>query len=123
MAVNTPQQSGGASLSDILTVAKNVAQAINALAQSYLNVQGAQNFAGITAPTVVKSAGGRIAVVSVTVAGSAVGTVYDSAATGNTTKPLFVIPMTVGVTVVNLPASFGITVVPGTGQTVSGSFS
>lgn len=123
MAVNTPQQSGGASLSDILTVAKNVAQAINALAQSYLNVQGAQNFAGITAPTVVKSTGGRIAVVSVTVAGSAVGAVYDSAATGNTTKPLFVIPMTVGVTVVNLPASFGITVVPGTGQTVSGSFS
>lgn len=119
----TPQQTGGASLSDILTVSKNLATAVNSLAQTYLNVQGAQNFTGLTAPTVVKSLGGRIAVVSVIVAGSTTGAVYDSAATGNTSKPLFVIPMTVGVYVVNLPASFGITISPGTGQTVSGSFS
>jgi len=114
---------GGASLSDILTVAKNLATAVNALAQTYLNVQGAQNFAGLTAATVVKASSGRIAVISVIVAGSAAGAVYDSTATGNTTKPLFVIPMTVGVYVVNLPASFGIVIAPGTGQTVSGSFS
>lgn len=119
----TPQQTGGASLSDLLTVAKNIAQAINALAQSYLNVQGAQNFSGLTAATVVKTTAGRVANISVIVAGSATGIVYDSAATGNTTKPLFVIPMTVGVYVVNLPVSFGITISPGTGQTVSGSFS
>lgn len=118
----TPQQSG-ASLSDILTAAKNVVTAVNALAQTYLNVQGAQNFAGLTADTAVKTTAGRIAVISVIVAGSATGMVYDSAATGNTTKPLFVIPMTVGVYIVNLPASFGITIAPGTGQTVSGSFS
>jgi hypothetical protein len=49
--------------------------------------------------------------------------VYDSAVTGVTTKPLFVIPTTAGVFVVNLPASFGITIAPGSGQTVSGSFS
>jgi hypothetical protein len=120
---NQPQQTGGASLSDVLTVAKNIVQAISALAQGYLNVQGAQNFAGLAAATVVKSSAGRIANISVIVAGSATGAVYDSAATGNTAKPLFIIPMTVGVTVVNLPASFGITIVPGTGQTVSGSFS
>jgi hypothetical protein len=120
---NSQQQSGGASLSDLLTVAKNIVQAVNSLAQTYLNVQGAQNFAGLTAATVVKASGGRIAIISVIVAGSAAGAVYDSAAIGNTTKPLFVIPTTVGVTVVNLSASFGITVVPGTGQTVSGSFS
>lgn len=118
-----PQQTGGASLSDILTVAKNLAIAVNSLAQTYLNVQGAQNFAGLTAATVVKTTAGRIANISVIVAGSATGMVYDSAATGTTTKPLFVIPMTVGVYVVNLPASFGVTIVPGTGQTVSGSFS
>lgn len=119
----TPQQTGGASLSDLLTAAKNIVQAVNSLAQTYLNVQGAQNFAGLTATTVVKATAGRVANISVIVAGSADGAVYDSAATGNTTKPLFVIPMTVGVFVVNLPASFGITIVPGTGQTVSGSFS
>src|SRR5882757_3026416 len=99
----TPQQTGGASLSDILTVAKNLATAVNSLAQTYLNVQGAQNFAGLTAATVVKSSAGRIANISVIVAGSATGAVYDSAATGKTAKPLFIIPMTVGVTVVNLP--------------------
>ena len=122
MATN-PQQTGGASLSDLLTVAKNIVQAISALAQGYLNVQGAQNFTGLTAATVVKSTAGRIANISVIVAGSGAGAVYDSAATGNTTKPLFVIPTTAGVYVVNLPASFGITIAPGTGQTISGSFS
>lgn len=122
MATN-PQQTGGASLSDLLTVAKNIVQAISALAQGYLNVQGAQNFTGLTAATVVKSTAGRIANISVIVAGSAAGAVYDSASTGVTTKPLYVIPTTVGVYVVNLPASFGITIAPGTGQTVSGSFS
>lgn len=117
------QPQGGASLSDILTVAKNLATAVNALAQTYLNVQGAQNFTGLTTTTVVKSSAGRIANISVIVAGSAAGAVYDSAATAVTTKPLFVIPTTVGVYVVNLPASFGIVIAPGTGQTVSGSFS
>jgi len=120
---NPAQPTGGASLSDILTVAQNIAQAINTLVQGYLNVQGAQNFTGLTAATVVKQSAGRIANISVIVAGSATGMVYDSAATGNTTKPLFVIPTTVGVYVVNLPASFGVTISPGTGQTVSGSFS
>lgn len=119
----TPQQTGGASLSDVLTVAKNIAQAVNALAQAYFNVQGAQNFAGLIAATVVKSSAGRIANISVIVAGSSDGAVYDSTSTGDTSKPLFVIPMTVGVYVVNLPASFGVTIAPGTGQTISGSFS
>jgi hypothetical protein len=120
---NQPQPTGGASLSDVLTVAKNIAQAINALLQSYLNVQGAQNFAGITAPTVIKPSSGRVAVISVVVAGSAPGMVYDAAALGVTTKPLCVIPNTAGPFVANLPTSFGLLVVPGTGQTVSGSFS
>lgn len=122
MAV-TPQQTGGASLSDILTVAKNIVTAVNSLAQTYLNVQGAQNFAGLTAATTVKVTAGRVANISVIVAGSATGMVYDSAIVGVTTKPLFVIPETVGVYVVNLPASFGITISPGAGQIVSGSFS
>lgn len=123
MASNPTQPTGGASLSDILTVAKSLATAVNGLIQTYLNVQGAQNFAGLTAATVVKSSPGRIAEISVIVAGSAAGAVYDSTSTSDTTKPLYVIPMTVGVFVVNLPASFGVAIAPGTGQTVSGSFS
>lgn len=123
MAIGNQSVTGGVSLSDLLTALKNAVQGISSLAQTYLNVQGAQNFAGLTAATVVKSSAGRIANISVIVAGSAAGAVYDSAATVTTTKPLYVIPTTVGVYVVNLPASFGITIAPGTGQTVSGSFS
>ncbi len=121
--MNAPQPTGGASLSDILTVAKSLATAVNGLIQTYLNVQGAQNFAGITVPTVIKTSSGRIAVVSVVVAGSAPGMIYDASVLGATTKPLCVIPNTDGPFVANIPTSFGLLVVPGTGQTVSGSFS
>jgi hypothetical protein len=121
--VTAPQQSGGASLSDLLTTLKNTVTAVSSLAQTYLNVQGAQNFAGITVPTVIKPSSGRVAVISVVVAGSAPGMVYDASVLGATTKPLCVIPNTTGPFVVNLPTSFGLLVVPGSGQTVSGSFS
>lgn len=112
-----------ASLTDILTAIKNLVQGVNTVVQTYLNVQGVQNAAGLTAATVVKPSAGRICSISVIVAGSATGTVYDSATTTTTTRPLYVIPMTVGVYVVNLPASFGVSVAPGTGQTVTVSYS
>ena len=124
MANQPQQQTGGASLSDLLTVAKNIATAINALVQAYKNIQGLTNFTSIAAPTVIKPSSGRICVVSVISKGTAEGGVFDSAVTGGATnRPLWVIPMVEGVYVVNLPASFGITIIPGTGQSVSGSYS
>jgi hypothetical protein len=122
-AANPTGQSAGASASDILTTLKNLVTAINALAQNYLNVEGVLNFAGLTAPTVVKATSGRIARVSVIVAGSAPGMIYDGATLVATTKPLDVIPNTVGVYELKMPTSFGLLVVPGSGQTVSGSYS
>jgi hypothetical protein len=121
----TQPQSAGANLSDLLTAAKNIVTAINALAQNYLNVQGLQNFTNVTVPTVIKASSGRIVRISVTTAGSATGTVYDGATLSATSKPLYVIPAAVGTEPyeVNLPASFGILVVPGSGQTVAGSWS
>jgi len=65
------------SLSDILTAAKNVVTAVNGVAQTYLNVQGTLNSSGITAAKLVKSGTGRISSVSVIVAGSADGFVYE----------------------------------------------
>ena len=44
-----------ASLSDILTTAKNIASAINGAAQTYVTVQGAQTLQNITTPTVVSN--------------------------------------------------------------------
>jgi hypothetical protein len=116
-------QSAGASASDILTTLKNLVTGLANLTQQYLNVEGVLNFAGLTAPTVVKATSGRIARVSVIVAGSAPGMIYDGATLTATTKPLDVIPNTVGVYELNMPTSFGLLVVPGSGQTVSGSYS
>ena len=112
-----------ASLSDLLTTAKNIASAINGVAQTYVAVQGARILQNITATSVVNNAAGRLAVVTVTTAGSSVGTIYDAAATGVTTRPIYTIPNTVGVVFVNLPVVYGIVVVPGTGQAVTVSYS
>jgi hypothetical protein len=112
-----------ASLSDLLTTAKNIASAINNVAQTYVSVQGAQVRQNITAATVVSDAAGRLATVSVTTAGTTTGIIYDSAATGVTARPIYTIPNTVGVVFVNLPVVYGVVVAPGTGQAVTVSYS
>ena len=114
---------GGASTSDMLTAQKNTAAAVNNAAQTYLNVQGVANKCGLTAATLVKSAPGRICTVVVLVAGSANGAVYDASSAAATTHQSAVIPMTVGPVVLNMPCQIGIVVAPGTGQTVSVSYS
>ena len=112
-----------ASTADVLTAIKNIVTALATEASNFLNVNGQVTAAGLTVTTVVKPVAGRVANVSVIVAGSAVGHIYDGAMATATTKPLYIIPMTIGVFVVNMPASFGILVIPGTGQTVSVSYS
>lgn len=114
----TTKQTAGGSLSDILSAAKNIVLAVNALAQNYLNVQGLTNLAAISAATVAKGSGGRIAAVSVTTAGAA-GVIYDAATTADTSKPVYIIPATLGVFNVNIPVNFGINVVPGAAQVVT----
>lgn len=112
-----------AGLSDILTSAQNIASALSTLAQTFLNVQGSQNLAGIAAATLVQSGPGRIAVVSVTTAATATGAIYDANAASATTNLIYTIPKTVGVYIVNFPLSFGLVVAPGAGMTVSVSYS
>jgi N-acetylglucosamine kinase-like BadF-type ATPase len=113
-----------ASLSDILTVSRQVVQAINALAQTYLSVQGGQNLAALTTTTLVKATAGRVVEIAVTTAGTTAGQVYDD---GNTTTPLrnlvAVIPTAVGVYQFNLPMNYGIVIVPGTGMVCTVSYS
>ena len=112
-----------ASLSDLLTAAKNIASAINGVAQTYVVVQGAQISQNITATRVVSSTAGRLAMVSVTTAGSSVGVIYDAADTGITTRPIYIIPNTVGIVFASLPVVYGLVVTPGTGQAVTVSYS
>lgn len=112
-----------ASLSDILTTAKNVVTAINGVAQTYLNVQGVKNSGNLSAATLVQLGSGRVAMVSVTVAGSAVGHIYDTNSASSTSNPVYVIPNTVGTVFVNMPVGIGLVVAPGTGQSVTVSYS
>lgn len=111
------------SLSDIFTVAKNIAVAINNAAQVYLKVQGTNRSSTLTSTALVSSGQGRLASVSVIVAGSTAGTIYDSNLTGSLTSSLAVIGNTLGVSVMNLPYNNGLVVVPGTGMTVVVTYS
>lgn len=78
----------------------------------------------ITAATVIKASAGQVVTISVLVAGDAAGTVNDCATTGAAaaSNAICPIPDTVGIYPVNFPATTGIVVAPGTGQTLAISF-
>lgn len=123
MPPNTPPlPSGGVSPTDILTALRNAVQAINALSNNYLAINGKTSKENISATTLVSANPGRVAAVSVTTAGSTTGLIYDSSNASVLTSPLFVVPEAVGVYVVNLPVDSGIVVVPGTSQVLTVSF-
>ena len=110
-----------ASTDDILTAIKNIVTALNTSVQTSINLAGAQDFFNITSVAQIKTGAGRIARISVTVAGSAPGGVYDEISGGG--RLLFVIPNTVGIYDVSLPFQYGLVILPGTGQTLAGSYS
>ncbi len=112
-----------ASLDDLLTAAKNIATAINSAAQTYANIQGVQTQANISTTTLVSAKAGRVAMLSITTGGAANGTIYDTNAANNLVRPIYTIPNTIGIVFVNLSVSYGIVVVPGSGQTISLSYS
>lgn len=113
-----------ASIDDILTTLKSIATALNTQVQNDTNLAGAQDFYNVTSATYVKNGSGRIAIISVVVIGSAVGTVYDAVSVSDITRPIYKITFAAtGIQVVDLPFQYGLLVVPGTGQTLAGSFS
>lgn len=85
------------------------------------SVGGNASALNLTAATVVKATPGMCYTISVIVAGTAPGTANDVATTGAAAvaNQFFEIPNTVGVYRMNWPCATAITIVPGTGQTVS----
>ena len=108
-----------ASLSDILTAAKNIVTALNQLGQTYIQVEGSSMQSDIKTATLVQSGQGRIVRVIIVDAGSGAGAIYDAASSGATSNKLLTIPTTVGVAEANIPVNNGIVVAPGTGQTIA----
>ncbi len=112
------------SLSDILTAAKNVVTSVNQLGLTYLRIQGTVRSVTMTSSTLVTSGQGRLASVSVVVAGSSACVIHDiSTTTTNATTPLAAVTNAIGVTVINMPYNNGLYVVPGTGMTVVVTYS
>jgi len=100
------------------------AQRLDAQTSLLVSHGGISSSLNITAATVVKATPGRLVRISVIVAGSTVGTANDVITTGAVAvaNQIATIPAAVGVIVVEWPCAAGITVVPGTGQTLSVSY-
>jgi len=122
--VSTPSnQIPAAGATQLLNSLQALVQALNGAATSYANIVGVANFGPITSATVVKNSAGRICEISIISAGTTTGYVYDGATTAATTTPLIPLPNVIGVYRVQFPCAVGIMIVPGVGQTVSGSYS
>lgn len=79
----------------------------------------------ITAATVIKAAPGRVFTATVVVAGSGAGSINDCAATGDVdaTNEIATLPASVqNILLGGFPCFTGITVTPGSGQTIAVSF-
>lgn len=87
--------------------------------------KGLKTAKNLTASTVVKATAGRIARVSVIVAGSTAGSINDVATTGGAAvaNEIAVVANTVGVYDIDMPCTTGIVFVPGTGMTAVVSYS
>jgi len=114
-----------ASLDDILTTQKNGVQGINSVNSTTLNLAGKLNSYEISSSTYLETTLGWVAKVSVIVAGSATGTIYDASSVSGavTGKRLAIIPNTVGIYTINMPVNNGIVVTPGSGMIVAVSYS
>lgn len=77
----------------------------------------------INKPTIVKNTAGSVVKAIVTVAGSAAGGIYDTSTGGASTgTQIAVLPNSVGAIDIEFPCLSGISVVPGSGQSVSISY-
>ena len=88
-----------------------------------ITAKGTKTFYNITANTVVKATTGRVARISVLVAGAA-GGVYDAAtvAAGTSANQIAVIPAVVGVYEIDFPVFNGIVLKPGAAQVLAISY-
>lgn len=114
-----------AGIDDIATTAKNISVALNLQSETAMSLAGKRNSGEISASTVVKESPGWVARVSVVVAGSGDGTIYDAKSLGTAVNGarLAIVDKAIGVTELNLPANTGIVFTPGSGMTAVVTYS
>jgi hypothetical protein len=114
-----------ASLDDILTTQKNGVVAINNLSTSINRDQGTVTSATFSSDTLVITGRGYVSSFSITVAGSASGTINNAqttalAAPGNV---LCATPSTIGIYRAGLVFTNGLVIKPGAGQSINVTYS
>lgn len=113
-----------ASLDDILTTQKNGVVAINDYVIALNRLAGTNNTKEIAAATtlLVKSSSGWLATITVIVAGSTTGYIYDTNnASLLTNNRIYAIPSSLGIGTyqIQVPFASGLAVVTGTGSVIS----
>jgi len=113
-----------ASLDDQLTATKNGVIAINSYVSNISIRAGSYSTKEISTSTVVKSTAGWLATVSVIVAGSTQGYIYDTNSTSTTSgNRIYAVPNTIGIYQIQIPFATGLTFVPGTSSVISIGYS
>ncbi len=115
-----------ASQDDILTAHKNLAIAMNKQAEISSALAGNSVAYAISVPTVLTPVQRLVSITLIT-AGSANGMIYDTNILGKTTAPIGIIPSggsaPTAPIAFGIPISYGIYIVPGTGQQISVNYS
>lgn len=113
-----------ASLDDILTTQKNGVISLNNIQQALSAEIATVTTSTATASTFVIAGRGRLLRFSVTVAGSAVGFIYNSSTPsgGAASNALVACPNTIGVYEVNMVFDAGLVIAPGTGQSINATY-
>ena len=110
-------------MTDILTSAQNLVQAVNSVGQFIARGQGNLTSATVTGATLICTGKGYLVNVSVTVAGSTAGHVYNASTTGTAAaaNALMAVnpPDGIGVVPAGIPFSLGLVLTPGTGQSLN----
>ncbi len=115
-----------ASNDDILTAHKNFAIALAKQAEISSALAGNSVAYALSVPTVITPAQRLVSITLITV-GSANGMIYDTNILGKTTAPIGIIPSGASAPTApiafGIPISYGIYIVPGTGQQISVNYS
>lgn len=121
-----------ANIDDLVTVQKNGVVGINALTAAleafravYESFVGTSTYLGATNDSLITQEAGRLVNLTVSVTGATAGTVHDASTVSAATAAnvIAVIPATVGITQINVPFTNGLVLKPGSGQTISITYS
>ena len=111
-----------ASLDDILSTQKNGVIGINSYVTAINTNAGFYNSKEVSTASVIKSSSGWLATVSVIVAGSTQGYIYDATSAASGSR-IYAVPNTLGIYQIQVPFATGLYFSPGTGSIIAVGYS